>query len=129
MSPDFLTLDDVLALHRDQIARYGGSYGVRDLGLLESALAMPAAQFGGQYLHGDLLEMSAAYAFHLVKNHAFVDGNKRVGATATSVFLSINGLQLVADPQDYYDLIIAIACGHLDKPAIAAFLRANVEAA
>ncbi|HYQ81440.1 MAG TPA: Fic family protein, partial [Anaeromyxobacteraceae bacterium] len=74
--PAFLTLDEVLALHADQIGRYGGSPGLRDLGLLESALAAPRATFGGEHLHGSLPEMAAAYLFHLVRNHPFVDGNK-----------------------------------------------------
>jgi death-on-curing protein len=122
---EFLTIEEVLAIHADQIARYGGSLGTRDLGLLESALATPAAMFGGQYLHGDIFEMAAAYGFHLVKNHAFIDGNKRVGAVAVDVFLKLNGLLLQAHDQRYYELIIDIACGNADKPAIADFLRAN----
>ena len=77
--PEFLTLDEVLALHADRIARYGGSEGIRDVGLLKSALAAPAATFDGGYLHPTLPEMAAAYLFHLVKNHPFVDGNERVG--------------------------------------------------
>ena len=76
MSPDFLTLDEVLEIHRDQIERYGGAAGIRDLGLLQSALAQPSATFGGQYLHADLHEMAAAYLYHLVQNHPFLDGNK-----------------------------------------------------
>ncbi len=76
MKVSFLTLEDALALHASRIARYGGSLGLRDLGLLESALAVPSATFGGQFLHGSLSEMAAAYLFHLVKNHPFVDGNK-----------------------------------------------------
>jgi death on curing protein len=120
---EFLTVEEVLAIHADQIARYGGSLGVRDLGLLDSALATPRAIFGGQYLHGDIYEMAAAYAYHLVKNHAFIDGNKRVGAVAADVFLKLNGLQIVANDQDYYDLIIDIACGNTDKSVIAAFFR------
>jgi death on curing protein len=126
---EFLTVDEVLAIHADQIARYGGSLGARDLGLLDSALATPRAMFSGQFLHGDVYEMAAAYAFHLVKNHAFIDGNKRVGAVAADVFLKLNGLKLAAADQDYYDLIIDIACGNADKPAVAEFFRANVKPA
>ena len=76
---EFLTLDDVLESHREQIRVYGGSEGLRDLGLLESAIAQPPAGFGGVPLHRDLYEMAAAYLFHLVQNHPFIDGNKRVG--------------------------------------------------
>ena len=94
MSPTFLTLDEVLEIHRDQLARYGGAAGVRDLGLLQSALAQPQASFRGQFLHADLFEMAAAYLFHLVQNHAFVDGNKRVGFAAMHTFLLVNGFDL-----------------------------------
>ena len=92
MEPLFLTLDEVVATHRDQIERYGGSLGVRDWGLLQSAVAMPAATFGGQFLHTDLCEMAAAYLFHLVQNHPFIDGNKRVAHAAMETFLMLNGL-------------------------------------
>lgn len=94
MEPTFLTIDEVLAIHQDQIARYGGSAGVRDWGLLQSAIAMPAATFGGQFLHGDLSEMAAACLFHIVQNRPFIDGNKRVGAVAAYVFLALNDICL-----------------------------------
>src|SRR6266702_4481030 len=91
MSPTFLTLDEVLEIHEDQLARYGGMDGILTVHLLESALAQPQATFVGKYLLADLFEMSAAYLFHLVQNHPFVDGNKRVGAVAAIVFLLTNG--------------------------------------
>jgi len=84
----FLTLDDILESHQNQIETYGGSHGVRDIGLLESAIAQPEASFGGQYLHADIFEMAAAYLYHLVMNHPFVDGNKRVGLEASLIFLA-----------------------------------------
>ena len=96
MAPVFLNLAEVLEIHRDQIERYGGQAGIRDLGLLQSALAMPAAGFGGRYLHEDLLEMAAVYLFHIARNHPFVDGNKRTGAVAALVFLSLNDIEIVA---------------------------------
>jgi len=80
--PDFLTVDDVLDLHRDQIERYGGDLVIRDRGLIEAAVAMPRQSFGGQFLHADLFEMAAAYAFHLAESQAFLDGNKRTGLAA-----------------------------------------------
>src|SRR5262245_50033502 len=91
-SPRFLSRDEVLEIHRQQIERFGGRPGVRDVGLLDSALAMPAAGIGGERLHGDAYEMAAAYLFHLAKNHPFFDGNKRVAAHSAYVFLSLNGL-------------------------------------
>lgn len=125
MEPTFLTIDEVLAIHRDQIARYGGSEGVRDWGLLQSAIAMPAATFGGQFLHCDLCEMAAAYLFHIVQNHAFIDGNKRVGAVAAYVFLSLNDMRLTAENDTYADLVLTVARGETPKSAVAEFFRAN----
>ncbi|MGV8075546.1 MAG: type II toxin-antitoxin system death-on-curing family toxin [Syntrophobacteraceae bacterium] len=77
MNPEFLNLAEVIEFHRDQIDRYGGSPGILDMGLLKSALAMPAASFGGSFLHSDLFEMAAAYLFHIVLNRPFVEGNKQ----------------------------------------------------
>ena len=127
MELEFLTLDEVVAIHRDQIERYGESHGVRDWGLLKSAIAMPAATFGGQYLHGDKCEMAAAYLFHLVQNHPFIDGNKRVGAVATDVFLALNDLQLLADQDEFADLVLSVARGESSKSAAAEFIRANMK--
>lgn len=125
MEPVFLTLDEVVAIHRDQIERYGGALGVRGWGLLQSAIAMPAATFGGQYLHSDLLEMAAAYMFHIVQNHPFIDGNKRVGAVASDVFLTLNDVRLTASEDEYADFVLSVARGETSKSAAAEFLRAN----
>ena len=84
MAPCFLDLDLVLRTHRGLIERYGGEEGLRDAGLLQSAIAQPRAMFGGEFLHKDLFEMAAAYLFHVVQNHAFLDGNKRTGAACAS---------------------------------------------
>jgi death on curing protein len=89
--PVFLSLDEVLEIHEQQIDRYGGSPGLRDAAGLESAVATPQATFGGEYLHTSIPAMAAAYLFHLCQNHAFIDGNKRVGANAAITFLLING--------------------------------------
>ena len=88
MDPTFLTLDEVIEIHRDMIERYGGSFGIRDEGLLESAVAMPQAGFGEQYPHSSVFEMAAAYLFHIVKNHPFVDGNNAPAPWPRSPFLS-----------------------------------------
>src|SRR5207249_5785917 len=82
----FLTVDQVLSIHARVLAEYGGGDGVRDIGLLDSAVAMPAAAFGGQHLHDGIPAMAAAYLFHICKNHAFVDGNKRTGLAAAIQF-------------------------------------------
>ena len=122
-APIFLTVDEVIDIHQDQITRFGGSPGIRDLGLLESAVAAPAASFGGQSAHADEFEMAAAYLYHLVKNHAFVDGNKRVGAAAADVFLQMNGWDLENDEPAFSDLVLAVATDQADKATVAEFFR------
>ena len=122
-------LDEIIDIHRDQIVHYGGSEGIRDFGMLQSAIAMPAAGFGGQFFHADLCEMAAAYLFHIVRNHPFIDGNKRVGAVAAYVFLALNNLRLTADPTAYADLVFSVARGETPKSAVAEFLRQNVSPA
>jgi death-on-curing protein len=129
VEPLFLTLDEIIAIHRDQIERYGGSLGVRDWGLLKSAIAMPAATFGGQFLHSDLCEMAAAYLFHIVQNHPFIDGNKRVGAVAADVFLTLNDHQLVVGEDEFADFVLSVARGETSKSAAAEFLRAHAKSA
>ena len=128
MEPSFLTLEEVVAIHCDQIARYGGSVGVRDWQLLKSAVATPAVTFGKQLLHTDLCEMAAAYLFHIVQNHPFIDGNKRVGAVAADVFLALNDLKLTADQDDYAELVLGAASGKASKSAVAEFFHANTNA-
>ena len=123
MTPTFLTLSEVIKIHKDQIHRYGGSEGILDWGLLQSAVAMPAAMFGGQYLHTDLCEMAAAYLFHLVQNHSFVDGNKRVGAVAADVFLALNDIRLEVSETDYERAVMSIASGQMSKSAVGEFFR------
>jgi len=120
---EFLTLDEVLSLHADQIARYGGSALVRDVGRLESALAMPAATFGGELLHASLDEQAAAYLFHFVKNHPFVDGNKRTGLVALLAFLGLNGRRLEAPDDELTDLVLGVAEGRVTKADVAVFGR------
>ncbi len=119
----FLSLEQVLAIHADQVRHYGGELGVRDLGLLQSALAMPRAMFGGQYLHPTLHEMAAAYVFHLTQNHPFLDGNKRVGIAAAIGFLSLNDSWLESEPADLEEMALRVARGEIGKPEIAVFLR------
>ena len=121
--PEFLTVDDVFELHREQIQGYGGDEGIRDRGLIEAAVAMPQQSFGGQYFHADLFEMAAAYAFHLAESQAFVDGNKRTGLAAAYVFLSLNGHRLIESDDRLYQAMIAIGTRQLDKAGLAKILR------
>ncbi len=120
---EFLTLEDVLETHREQIQVYGGIDGIRDPGLLESAMAQPQAQFGGVYLHEDLCAMAAAYLFHLVQNHPFLDGNKRVGLETALLFLEINGFPLNVTSDELIDLVLQTAQGRKEKSAISEFFR------
>ena len=126
MAVVFVTLDEGLALHADQVERYGGRLGVRDIGLLESALATPAATFGGQFLHVSIHEMAAAYLFHLVGNHPFLDGNKRTGLMVMLAFLGLNGLRLRADPDELTDLVLGVVEGKVSKAEVAVFLERYV---
>jgi death-on-curing protein len=116
----------VIEIHRDSINTYGGDPGVRDMGLLESAVAQPRAAFGGQYLHEDLPTMAAAYLYHLVMNHPFVDGNKRVGATSAFVFLDLNDAKFTAPEDEFRDLVLDLASGKLDKADVVAFFKRHV---
>ena len=125
-APVFLELDEVLALHASTIARFGGTLGVRDVGALESALAMPKAFFDGVWLHATLEEMAAAYVFHLAQNHPFIDGNKRAALAAAIGFLGLNGRRVTANPDALYDIVMAVAKGDATKSEIALFLRRNV---
>ncbi len=119
----FLNLAEVLEIHKDQIARYGGMSGVRDIELLKSAIGMPPASYAGEYLHTDIYEMAAAYLFHIVKNHPFIDGNKRVGIAAPLVFLLLNGFELDAPEDDVAEMVIDVASGKLSKSETALFIR------
>jgi death-on-curing protein len=127
--PRFLTLDEILELHAEQVRRYGGSPGVRDRGLLDSAIAMPSQSFGGQYVHPDLAAMAAAYLFHLVRNHPFVDGNKRIGAIAADVFLLVNGSELTLTPDELVDTVLDVATGKLNKDGLADRIRSHIRPA
>ncbi len=119
----FLTLAEVVEIHRDQIERYGGRPGIHDLALLQSALAMPEASWQGEYLHADLYEMAAAYAFHICRNHPFVDGNKRTALVCALVFLELNGVSL-SDPSGWlYKTMMEVAAGRLGKQGLATILR------
>jgi len=115
MWPVFLDLDRLLRLPMSLFERYGGASGVRDMGLLYSAIAMPQAGFGGEFLHKGLFEMAAAYLFHIVQNHPFVDGNKRTGTGAAVIFLDLNGVEIDADEEGLVDLTLRVAQGEAGK--------------
>jgi death-on-curing protein len=122
MTPEFLTIDDVLDIHALQLNRYGGAQGLRDQGLLESALAQPQATFGGEFVHDGIFSMAAAYLFHIVSNHPFVDGNKRTGLLSALVFLDLNGIVIEQESETLYDLTMAVAQSRTSKEEAAATL-------
>lgn len=121
----FLDLDDVVESHAFQIATYGGDDGLRDARLLESAIAQPQASFGGQYLHAFPFEMAAAYLFHLVMNHPFVDGNKRVGLESAMTFLKVNAVEIDATDNELVELVLGTTSGIVSKKTIAEFFESH----
>lgn len=125
MAPLFLDLDHVLRTHRSLIEQYGGAEGMRDIGLLHSAIAMPQASFGRQLLHKDIFEMAAAYLYHIVQNHPFIDGNKRTGAACAIIFLAVNNIQIDNDEAGLVELTLAVAEGKSGKCEIAEFFRSR----
>jgi death-on-curing protein len=114
-----------LAFHKQLIVDYGGLDGLRDEGLLESALAQPESTMFGAELHHNVFEMAAAYGYHLCQNHPFVDGNKRIAFVVMDTFLRINGWEVVAEERAIYTLMLALASGQIDKPHLAQWLREN----
>ncbi|MFN8578272.1 MAG: type II toxin-antitoxin system death-on-curing family toxin [Candidatus Sericytochromatia bacterium] len=123
----FLSKDSVLTIHKKMIDVFGGSYGIRDEGLLDSALEMPRAGFGDEYFHKTIFDKASAYLFHLVKNHPFIDGNKRIGFACMDTFLRINGYKLDKNnKKEIYSFVLEIASGNsLTKEQISDFLEKN----
>ena len=122
----FIDIDVIQHIHQSQIEQFGGEPGVRDVGLLDSAVAMPKAMFGGVFLHEDIYEMAAAYLYHIVQNHPFFDGNKRTGTAVAIEFLKLNGLKFLLDKEALIDMVLEVAQGRLKKAQIAEFFRQNI---
>ncbi len=122
-----LTVEEVLELHRRLLAASGGLSGVRDLGSVESAVAQPHMSFGGQDLYVGLAEKAAAVGFSLVRNHPFVDGNKRIGHAAMETFLVLNGWELVATVDEQEQVILNLAAGHLEREDFVAWVASRIQ--
>jgi death-on-curing protein len=122
----YLTLGELLELHRRIIEQSGGVAGMRDLGLAESALAQPRMSFGGTDLYATLLEKAAALCFSMVMNHPFVDGNKRIGHAAMETFLMMNGFELNAGVDDSEHVILQLAAGQLERQPFTEWVAAHV---
>lgn len=123
--PSFLTFAEVIEIHDYQIEHFGGASGLRDIELLKSAIGMPSATYGGNFLHPSIYEMAAAYLFHLVENHPFVDGNKRVGAMAALIFLDLNGIDFNASDEEFTAMVLRVASGKMLKAEITLFFKAH----
>ncbi|MFL5398564.1 MAG: type II toxin-antitoxin system death-on-curing family toxin [Myxococcales bacterium] len=121
--PRFLLLEEVLGIHAHQIEIYGGAFGVRDAGLLLSAVAAPQASFAGELLHGTLFEMAAAYLFHLARNHPFIDGNKRAALASALVFLELNDVSIDARDEELTGMVVRVATGEESKAGAAVFFE------
>ena len=122
----YLTLSEVLELHRQLVEQSGGGTGVRSLGLLESAIAQPAMTFGGQDLYKSIYEKATAICFSLVMNHPFMDGNKRIGHAAMEVFLVLNGYELDAQVDDAEQLMLALAAGNVRRESLCEWIASHI---
>ena len=121
--PEWLDIDIVIDIHAEQLALFGGADGVRDRGLIESALGRPQHKFA--YEESDLAALAAAYAFGIAKNHPFVDGNKRTAFASMLVFLGLNGIDFDVPPQDATVMIISLASGEVSEESFARWIRDN----
>ena len=121
--PLFLDLDDVLQIQADTIAQEGGAPGVRDIALIDSAVAAPRASFGGEFLHPDLAALTEGLVFALMGNHGFVDGNKRVGTLAALVFREVNGVEVFPPAKELEDIALSVARGEMSRESLAEWWR------
>ncbi len=119
----FLRLQEVLEIHDQVIEAFGGLFGIRDLGLLQSAIEMPKSKISKKFLHKSLFDKAAAYLFHICQNHPFIDGNKRTAVVSALVFLEDNNVSLSFDEKQFEDLVIQVAKGKADKKIISLFLK------
>ncbi len=122
----FLSVEMVIQIHQRVIEEFGGDPGLRDRGLLESAVAMPQSTFGGKFLHIDLAEKAAAYHFHLCANHPFIDGNKRVAVAASEVFILANGCELGASDDEIEEVTLGVAQGQAGKDEVIDFFKRHI---
>lgn len=123
----YLTLIEVVELHRQIIEQSGGALGIRDRGTLESALAQPRMTFGGEDLYPTLIDKAAAIGFSLIMNHPFIDGNKRIGHAAMEVFLVMNAWEIDASVDEQEAIILSLASGELAREAFTQWLKSHVK--
>ena len=123
MAIRFLPEELVTIIHSDLLQRYGGKAGLRDVALLQSALAQPKVTVGRKFVHKSVFDKAAAYGFHLCKNHPFIDGNKRVAFVLMDLFLQRNGWEIAANEQDAYSLMIDLSSGNVSKTELSSWLK------
>lgn len=123
----FLSVEDVIQIQANTIAHEGGMPGLRDPGLLESAVTMPQQQFDGEYLHPGLIDMAAAYMFHIAMNHPFHDGNKRAAVMSALVFMDVNGIQNLPGQAELEVITMKLAAGKLSKEELSLWLQGNAK--
>lgn len=123
----YLTVVEVVELHRQIISQFGGALGIRDLGALESALAQPRMTFGGEDLYPILVDKASALGFSLVMNHPFIDGNKRISHAAMEVFLVMNDLEINVDFDEQEVIMLSLASGKLEREAFTQWLKNHVK--
>jgi death-on-curing protein len=123
----FLGFDEVLAIHDEQLALYGGAAGILDEGVVRSAMAAASASFGGQYFHEDVAAMAAAYLYSFSASQGFADGNKRTAANCATAFLVINGYDLNCSSEELYDVTMRVANHLMDRDGAAAWLRERID--
>jgi len=125
-TPEFLEIADIVDIHQILIEQFGGMTGIRDEGLLESALSQPKATFFGELLHPTLHEQAAAYLYHIAKNHPFLDGNKRTAYGAMEAFLRLNGYNLDLSNEEAYNMVMQVAQSEMTKEELSSFLEQHI---
>jgi death-on-curing protein len=120
---EFLTLAEIIEIHKNQISNYGGDEGIRDISLPSSAISMAKSTFEGNYLHKDLFGMAAAYIYHISQNHPFLDGNKRAALVSGLIFLDFNNIHINDPGEELYKMMMNTASGKMNKNRIAEILR------
>lgn len=119
---NFLTVDEVIEIHDNLVSTYGGLQGIRDMGLLISAVEMPKSMMFGEYLHESIYDKAAAYLFHIICNHPFLEGNKRTGTAVTLIFLHQNGVQNKYNIPEFEEMVCKVAQSQLSKIEISQYL-------
>ena len=124
----YISIDEVLELHRRIIRQWGGAFGVRDHGSLASSVLQPLQSFGGHELYPTLVEKAAALGFFLIQNHPFVDGNKRIGHAALETLLALNGYELSASVDEQEKIVLSVARGELNREELAEWVQKHLVA-